>query len=110
MGGWSHRRQFGRASPEPGGGERKKGWQNGSEHVCFLGRCDASDVNGGEDCIISTMRDSGGNANSLLPGVGVHVDDRSGDAKTGWTASRKGDARLWLLLKSSSTRGLVEMM
>ena len=37
-------------------------------------------------------------------GVGTTV------AKSGWTASRKGDARLWLLLKSSSTRGLVEMM
>ena len=58
MWGWSHRRQFWRASPGPGERERKKGGQNGSEHVLFLGRCDASSVFDGEECIISIMRAS----------------------------------------------------
>ena len=54
---------------------KKGGGQNGSENVWFLGCCDASD---GEERIISVMRGLGGNVNSLLPGVGVHVDDRRG--------------------------------
>ena len=47
-------------------------------------RWDASDVNDGDECIIGIMRGLGGNVNSLLAGVGVHVDDRTGgqpDAK-----------------------------
>ena len=75
MGGWSQEGQFRRANPEPGRGERRKlpgVWE------WFLGCCDASDVIDGEECIISIMRCSGGNVNSFLLGVGVHVDDRKG--------------------------------
>ena len=44
-----------------------------SEHAWFLGCGDARDVIDGEECIISIMK-------SLLPGVGVHVDDRKGNS------------------------------
>ena len=65
MGGWSQEGQFRRANPEPGRGERRKlpgVWE------WFLGCCDASDVIDGEECIISIMRGSGGNVDSLPPG------------------------------------------
>ena len=100
-GGWSHTGQFRRASPEPGGGERKNEYSIATENVWLLGCCDASDVIDGEYCIIRIMRGSGGNVNRLLPGVGVHVDER-----TAGTAGRekavgtlpgkpgKGDVRL----------------
>ena len=59
-------------------GRAKNGEQNGIEHVCFLGCCDASDVIDGCECIIGIMRGLGGNVNRLLPGVGFHVDGRKG--------------------------------
>ena len=82
-------------NPEPslvGESEKQCSRQDGSENVWFLGCCDANDVIDGEECIISIMRGLGGNVNSLLPGVGVHVRKGGGqrDAKSDWNASRKG--------------------
>ena len=76
--------QSGRASPEPGGGERKMnmhGFWGVVMQVMYIIHV--------EECIISIMRGSGGNLNSLLPGVGVHVfmsrtgKGRERDAKSG---------------------------
>ena len=57
-------------------------------------------------CIISIMREVGGNVNRLLPGV--HVDER----KEGQRARKvvgpppgQGDVRVWWPLKYCSARG-----
>ena len=66
------------------GESEEKRWPGGSEHEWFLGCCDASDVIDGDQCIISIMRGSGGNANRLpIPGVRVYVEDRK-QGTTGW--------------------------
>ena len=50
----------GRAQSLVGESEKSEGL-NGVENVWFLGCCDASDANDGEECTISVMRGSGGN-------------------------------------------------
>ena len=72
----------------------------GSEHVWFLGCCDASDVIDGGWCIISIMWGSGGNVNRLLPRMGVHVDDTK-EATAGREKCLEllQDVRVWWALK-----------